>query len=460
MDKNKFIQMVAERMKNQKCELFVGSGISRESGVASWSDILRPLAEEININLQDTMDLPLIAQYIINENAGNANILKLQLDKAFGKKFELNAYHRAILNMRVNRIWTTNYDGLLEKCFSSQEKRIISSDGDLATPRQNNKLEIIKIHGSITSNVNEIVLTQEDYDGFRYTRKAMVHKLRESLMNSSFLFIGYGYRDPDIRNVMIEAMYLMKENTLDHYIILDKLNIQKDESEESFKQRKKLFKYWLKELNRLGIRELIVDSHKELEQVLQDIALKSRGETVYITGSHEYKNNVARQLGEKLADTEIVLINGQSDGVGKQVLMGFTEKLIENKIDIENRLRLFPNPYSANPNFSNDPKYLPELKKTRNKLISASFLVIVFAGGMGTELEVELAKERDCFILPVVMSQEDYDNDIIKKLCSDKEVMRNLELFAKDYYQKINCRRNILLDDIINAIKGIMNNEK
>ncbi len=140
--------------------------------------------------------------------------------------------------------------------------------------------------------------------------------------------------------------------------------------------------------------------------------------------------------------------------------MGFTETLIQNKVDIENRLRLFPNPYSANPNFSNDPKYLPELKKTRNKLISASFLVIVFAGGMGTELEVELAKERDCFILPVVMSQEDYDNDIIKKLCSDKEVMRNLELFAKDYYQKINCRRNILLDDIINAIKGIMNNEK
>lgn len=267
MDKNKFILMVAERMQNEKCELFVGSGISRGSGVASWSEILRPLAEEININLQDTMDLPLIAQYIINENSGNANILKLQLDKAFGKEFELNAYHRAILDMRVNRIWTTNYDGLLEKCFSSQEKRIISSDGDLTTPRQNNKLEIIKIHGSITSNVNEIVLAQEDYDRFRYTRKAMVHKLRESLMNSSFLFIGYGYRDPDIRNVMIEAMYLMKENTLDHYIILDKLSKQKDESKENFKQREKLFKYWIKELNRLGIRELIVGSHEELEQV-------------------------------------------------------------------------------------------------------------------------------------------------------------------------------------------------
>lgn len=181
---------------------------------------------------------------------------------------------------------------------------------------------------------------------------------------------------------------------------------------------------------------------------------------MYITGSHEYKCDIARQLGKKLADTEIVLINGQSDGVGKQVLMGFTEKLIENKIEIENRLRLFPNPYSINPNFSNNPKYLPELKKTRNKLISASYLVIVFVGGMGTELEVELAKERNCYILPVAMSQEDYGNDIIKKLCSDKEVMKNLELLAKDYYEKINSRSNISLDDIINAIKGIMNNEK
>ena len=260
MDKIAFIKRVAEQIKREKCDIFVGSGISCASGVPSWFDFLKPLATEIGIELNSNDDLPLIAQYIVNNNSGNKNIIRSKIIEVFDANYELNENHSAMSTMNVNTVWTTNYDCLLEKAFQNRCYNVIASDSDLGKPRSQNQLEIIKIHGDVKQNLEDIVLTQQDYDNFIFKKPAIAQRLRATLLEKSILFIGYGYRDANIRTVMVEAMKLINDNSQEHFIIIDKPKKEHDESENDFNQRKLKFDHWIKELNRLGIRDLQIEN--------------------------------------------------------------------------------------------------------------------------------------------------------------------------------------------------------
>lgn len=69
VEKKYFIEKVSKRISSGKCELFIGSGISSQSNLPSWSELLAPLASDIGIELNEADELPLIAQYIVNNVA-------------------------------------------------------------------------------------------------------------------------------------------------------------------------------------------------------------------------------------------------------------------------------------------------------------------------------------------------------------------------------------------------------
>jgi hypothetical protein len=458
MDKISFINKVAKQISKNKCDIFIGSGISCASKVPSWFEFLKPLANDIDIELLDNDDLPLIAQYIVNNNSGNRNIIRSSLVEIFDKDYQINANHDAISTMNINTVWTTNYDCLLEKSFQNRCFHVISSDNDLGKPRNVNELEIIKIHGGIKEDLEEIILTQQDYDNFVFKKPAIAQRLRATLLEKSILFIGYGYRDANIRTVMVEAMKLVNNNSLEHYIIMDKPNKRNNESNEQFEQRKRRFDFWVKELNRLGIRELLIDSRAELPDVLNKISISSRGETVFVTGSHEIDNNdYVERFGKELAGIEkVILINGQSKGFGASVLNQFITYSINNKTDISSRIKLFPNPYAARPEYSNDSTLLPLLKKERSQMLSMVKVIVPFAGGMGTKAEVEVAKEKNCIIIPGITSINDYENLFLRELIEDKYVIGYLKNNIPIYFELLRNRKVPEVADLINAVEGVL----
>lgn len=430
MNKERFIKCVSKRINSGKCDLFIGSGISCESGVPSWRELLKPMVEDLGMYLLDEDNLLMIAQYILNENSGNRNVIRTRLMETLcDETYETNRYHWAIHNMNIHTIWTTNYDQLIEKSLSEKKYCVISSDTDLGKPRNDKEqIEVIKLHGSIDGDLNEIVLTQQDYDEFIFKKPAIAQRLRDTLIKKSVLFVGYGYNDPDIRTIMIEAMKLMHDNTQEHYIILLE--------EEMDIQKKKRFDLWIKELNRIGIRELVVDSNDELNEVLKEISLQSREGNVFITGSHVVsKLGKGKELGRVLAQEEkICLINGQSDGVGMQVLQGFMEECVQRKKDLSKRIRLYPNPYAANLDYANKVELIPALKKERKALMADVKVFAFFIGGMGTRAEYEVARECECLILPLITKVQDYSNELISEFCLDSTYMRILENKVPEYY--------------------------
>jgi len=97
---------------------------------------------------------------------------------------------------------------------------------------------------------------------------------------------------------MITARRLAKKSTQEHYLIMLK---PKDNNEVILKEKERRLELWCKDLKRLGITTLLIDNYDEFEKVLFKISQKSRGRTVYVTGSHEQGSQIAQRLGTLLA---------------------------------------------------------------------------------------------------------------------------------------------------------------
>lgn len=416
--------------------VFVGAGLSVPSGVPGWEDLLRGIAKtQLGIQLNPNDDLPLVAQHIVNR-ANNRAPLVAHFRDALQKSYAYNAYHAILAKTNVKCLWTTNYDSLLEEAFRSHFKVTVrASDESISRGGRVSDIEVIKMHGCIEqSRDDELVLTQEDYDDFFEHRPATAHRLRQDLVDRQFLFLGYSYADSNIRNIVVEARRLGKQALRQHYIVVRRAKGDTPAEVAANQVRQDL---WLRELARVGIFACQIDEFSELEGILREISLRSRGQTIFVTGSHEREvedpMSHPRSVGKLLAKKEgLVLLDGQSTGTGQNVTSAYMETCLHSQIDILPRLRLFSNPYAANPSFSNDRKLLSALREWRAPLMRSAQVVVVYHGGMGTETEVELAREVGCQILPV----PECCGDLPSLLLEDSEIRGALEALDSTYVRK------------------------
>ncbi|MBU2060878.1 MAG: SIR2 family protein, partial [Bacteroidetes bacterium] len=300
-----------------------------------------------------------------------------------------NKYHKILKVTNISTIWTTNYDDLLEQTFKNKFELKIA-DGEIFTFDENNdKVEIIKIHGSIKHSSDDIVITQADYEDFFIKKPTIVQRLKVDLLQKSFVFMGYNYGDPNIQNIITEVRRLKSlKNTIKHYILL------KNDTDIKFR-------FWCENMERYNIFPVLYDEHKDLEKILEVISLKSRGKSVFITGSHTNDNiKDLNLLTDCIIDNKLILVDGQSSGVMRTVMSFFTTYCIDNKIDYQNTIKYFPNPYASNSKFANDLSLIPQLKDFRKPLMKASQIVIAFDGGMGTRAEIEVAIDMGCIVIP------------------------------------------------------------
>jgi hypothetical protein len=438
-----FIDEYAEELLSGNAAYFVGAGISMDSHLPNWPGLIKPFTDKIGIKDLKEKDMPLMAQYVINEETGNRGPFINAISRKLRRSYSPNANHEAIAKTNLKTIWTTNYDNLLEKAFANVIIDVKFNDEAIAREVPDSQLEIIKMHGCIfNSHRNDIVITEADYEDFFLNKPATAQRLRLDLLQKSFLFIGYGYRDPNIKNIIAEARRLAGNNTRRHYLIArdDKGN--------------KEFELWCSNLRRYGIRVIKISDYDELPPILENLSLKSRGKSVFITGSHNTKTNKeAEQLGKALAkEQDLILNDGQGAGLMRVASTIFMETIIEDKADINKRLRFFPNPYAANPKFANDASLLPILKQWRIPLFRATHVMIAFDGGMGTKAEIEVALDMGCIVIPFFKDS----NRETWPLVESKLLMNRISKYSSDYIDKLK-KKDLKYSDILSLIHKIFN---
>lgn len=221
---------------------FLGAGASmvgcRKGDPAylpSGSDLARSLAKDAEFpstNDADLTDLSKVSSYYVD--VSSRRLLRQELRSVFAdkkKKYCCNDLHRFLANIADNMmVVTTNYDTLLEQAFIEAGKpydlvvypadneeyanaifwwRHGAADPELLKPQDIDiddlgKTNVIyKMHGSVREEVGKwdsFVITEEDYIDFLSRMESAVPSAFSAYFSSrSFLFLGYGLRDWNLR---------------------------------------------------------------------------------------------------------------------------------------------------------------------------------------------------------------------------------------------------------------------
>lgn len=287
------IERIREINNQNKLVIFVGAGVSKNSGVCSWWELVRDIAKKIgyndicekcatkydyysegddvlefcnsnsncywkyNYSADEFLKIP---QYFSDINKDEYNDF---LKEKFCKSYDSNSIDELIIELNPEHIITTNYDHLIEdvKHPNVSNYTIIKCDKDLL--EKSGRRYIIKMHGDI-DKLEEIVLKEDDYLKYSQNHILIETYIKSLLIDKTFLFIGYSLNDNNLSLIMSYIDYFVKEKdakkkTL-HYMVVN--NISKPERETLYWKNKGVELIDFSEINRDMINSTKCDSLK------------------------------------------------------------------------------------------------------------------------------------------------------------------------------------------------------
>ncbi len=177
-------------------------------GLPSWGSLIDDIAKEIEYDpeifrsLGDYMSLP--EYYQIKQ--GSIGPLRSKMDLAWHNKDESivdgSDIHNAIVDLRCQLIYTTNYDRWIETSFKRRNIVFtkISNVSDFPKIREGIP-QIIKFHGDFADD-DSLVLTESSYFNRMNFESPLDIKLRSDTIGKTILFLGYSLSDVNIRYLL------------------------------------------------------------------------------------------------------------------------------------------------------------------------------------------------------------------------------------------------------------------
>jgi len=196
---NLSITQIKNSIKENSLVLFVGAGISANSNLPTWGELIQSLKKELNIPGERT-DSPLrIAQYYYDTFGKNQYTKKIE--EIFFKKglSKPNELHKLIEKIAPKHIITTNYDSLLESQFESGllKYNVVAEDKDI--PYTSSERYLIKMHGDFSKK--NIVLKEDDYLDYHLNFPMISTLIQSLIMNHTLLFVGYSLSDSTFNSI-------------------------------------------------------------------------------------------------------------------------------------------------------------------------------------------------------------------------------------------------------------------
>jgi hypothetical protein len=187
-----------------KLMLFVGAGASANLGLPSWSALIGQIAKELGYDPEifATYGDHLALAEFYKKKKGGLGSLRSWMDREWHKSstdIKTSDIHRLITEGNFSRIYTTNYDRWLEYAHDAFGVKYdkIANVADLVSVTEGRR-QIIKFHGDFDAD-ESIVLDETSYYQRLNFDTPLDIKLRNDVLGSSVLFIGYSLTDLNIR---------------------------------------------------------------------------------------------------------------------------------------------------------------------------------------------------------------------------------------------------------------------
>ncbi|MBN8816530.1 MAG: SIR2 family protein [Sphingomonas sp.] len=247
----RFIDDYFRDLETGDAGIFAGAGLSVPAGFVDWRDLLRPLANEIDLDIARETDMVAIAQFHVNANGMNRARLHRAVVEAFSSDAPPTANHRLLAQLPVTTWWTTNYDKLIETALRDAGKivDVKYTVPQLAITAPRRDAIVYKMHGDV-EHPNQAVATRDDYEGYSTTRGAFINALAGDLVSKTFLFLGFSFTDPNLEQVLSRIRLTFRQDQRRHYAIFRNCKRGPDDDDATFAHARVRQELVLKDLER------------------------------------------------------------------------------------------------------------------------------------------------------------------------------------------------------------------
>ncbi len=261
-------KIIKEAVSQNKLAVFVGSGVSKNSNLPDWGELIESLKKELNINETDYLKIAQLYFLAVGEATYIQNIKKY-----FDIKSEPNNIHKYIFDLKPKYIITTNWDTLLEQYTNMifTKYKVVSSDKDLVS--SNIDKMIIKMHGDFNSE--KFVFKEDDYINYSKNFPLIENFIKSILSTHTIIFIGYSYSDINLKYIF---NWIQNSSSLQPPMFY--FTFDKNEYQEKYLQNFKITTIVIPEYDKKG------DYKYRLERFLDELnGFVNKKEVIQIVGN-------------------------------------------------------------------------------------------------------------------------------------------------------------------------------
>lgn len=459
-----FIQNYVKEINEENAAIFAGAGLSVSAGYVNWKELLRGIADELNLDIDKENDLISLAQFHVNESR-NRNQINQKIIELFTKDTTKTNIHRVLARLPIKYYWTTNYDTVLEDVLKENNKRVDKKIDQRSLANNVPKRDVVlyKMHGDVLVP-SDAVITKDDYETYNEKRQLFTTALQGDLVSKTFLFIGFSFEDPNLSYILGRIRVLITGNTRTHYAIFRKPKKEEYSSNSDFEYAKLRQKYKIEDLQRYSIQAVMIDEYSEIETILLDIEKNINKKRVFISGSANdygsWSNVNAVSLIGKIVNALIIrdcsIVSGFGLGIGSYVISSAIQTISETKnnhFDEYLKINPFPFQLSTKEKQAFNTKY-------RDRILSSCGIAIFIFGNkkVGDEIKIadgvieeyRIAKEKGLVIIPI--GSTGYAANAI---C--EEIKKDIDKYPylKDKIEKLSSEMNI--DELTSVVMSIIN---
>jgi len=338
----KFVEDFSNELRERNVAIFAGAGLSVGAGFVDWKGLLKPLADELSLDVEKEHDLVKIAQYHVNHHSNNRNDLSNAILNNFSKKkTEITPSHQILARLPIFTYWTTNYDTTIEDALRAVGKNadVKYEVAQLLHTLHGRDAIVYKMHGD-ASNPSSAVLCKEDYETYHLNRGDFLTALAGDLLSKMFLFVGFSFSDPNLDYVLSRLHTRHGNNLRKHYCFVKKESAHADDKEGDLAYRTAKQDLFVRDLQRYNIRAVMVDRYEQIPEILGMVERRHKSDTVFVSGAaHSYGSqwsseealSFVHKLGMTLIEKKFRIVTGLGLGIGSTIVDAALQQIYRNE---------------------------------------------------------------------------------------------------------------------------------
>ncbi|GAA7816713.1 hypothetical protein FIM66_01405 [Helicobacter pylori] len=178
--------------------IFAGAGISAESKLPKWGDLINELQKCLYGDTKKNEDYLVLAEKFYNQFG--ESFYYQTLKSLIPNNAKPNDLHLGIVKLNIKNLITTNWDNLFEQAINEEGRffNIIKSDKDIGS--STGFAKFIKMHGSLDEN--NIVFKEQDYLEYSNNFPLIENYIKGVFSTDTVILLGYSLSDQNVKQII------------------------------------------------------------------------------------------------------------------------------------------------------------------------------------------------------------------------------------------------------------------